>query len=157
MKLRTKPDDKLIFSIGISCSLLSFRYKIKVKKEKRMQKGHILQFDCQQCKHGIEFSIFDLEKPNYHIECSSCKKKYLFNDETLIRQLKKFALLCRQIIDSEEILSLTNVGIDLGQGEKKIKVPYKILMTRFTSSLELIIGDQPVSIRFRMEPLKDTP
>lgn len=118
-----------------------------------MQKGHILQFDCQNCKETIDFSIFELDKKGHYIECASCKKQYIFNDETLVRQLKKFALLCKQIIDSEEILSHTVVGIDVG--EKQVKVPYKLLLTRFTSSLDLIIGNQTVSIRFRIEPLKD--
>lgn len=120
-----------------------------------MQKGHVLQFDCQQCKKTIEFSIFELDKPGHYVQCEGCKKKYVFNDETLIRQLKKFASLCKQIIDSEEILGNTTVGIDVGG--KHVKVPYKLLLTRFTSSLDLIMGDQPVSIRFRIEPLKDMP
>lgn len=120
-----------------------------------MQKGHILQFDCQQCKKTIEFSIFDLEQSGHNIQCPSCKKIYIFKDETLRRQLKKFASLCKQIIDSEEILGNTTVGIDVG--EKHVKVPYKLLLTRFTSSLDLIMGDKPVSIRFRIEPLKDLP
>jgi len=120
-----------------------------------MQKGHLLQFTCQQCKKNIEFSIFDLEQSGHCIQCHSCQKKYVFNDDNLIRQLKKFASLCRQIIDSEEILGNTIVGIDID--DKHIKIPYKLLLTRFTSSLDLIMGDQPVSIRFRIEPLKDTP
>lgn len=120
-----------------------------------MQKGHILQFDCQQCKNNVEFSIFELEEPGHCIECTHCHKKYLFNDSVLIRQLNKFASLCRQLIESEEILSQTAVGIDVG--DKKVKVPFKILLTRFTPTLDLIVGEQPVSIRFRIEPLNDTP
>lgn len=115
-----------------------------------MQKGHLLQFDCQECSKPIDFSIFDLENDPC-IECASCQKKYVFNDENLIRQLKKFALLCKQIADSEEILGNTTVGIDV-EG-KQVKVPYKLLLTRFTSSLDLIMGNRNVSIRFRIEPL----
>lgn len=120
-----------------------------------MQKGHLLQFNCQQCKTPIDFSIFELDKKANFVQCPQCEKKYAFNDETLIRQLKKFASLCRQIIESEEILGNTTVGIDVG--DKHVKVPYKLLLTRFTSSLDLIMGGEPVSIRFRIEPLKDTP
>ncbi len=120
-----------------------------------MQKGHILQFDCQECKKMVEFSIFDLDHPGHCVQCLACQKKYIFKDEILLRQLKKFAALCKQIMDSEEILGHTTVGIDVG--EKHVKVPYKLLLTRFTSSLDLIMGNQPVSIRFRIEPIKDTP
>jgi hypothetical protein len=120
-----------------------------------MQKGHLLQFDCQACKNPIEFSIFDLDDPSHCIECNACQKKYLFNDETLVRQLKKFDALCKQLIDSEEILSNASVGVNVG--DRQVKVPYKLLLTRFTSNLDLIMGNQTVSIRFRIEPLKDTP
>jgi transcription elongation factor Elf1 len=118
-----------------------------------MQKGHILQFNCQSCQHPIQFSVFDLEEKKCEMSCSNCKKKYSFDDDTLKRQLKKFAALCRQIIESEEILGSTAVGIDIG--DRHIKIPYKLLLTRLSSSLDLMIGDQPVSIEFRIEPGKD--
>jgi len=73
----------------------------------------------------------------------------------LKRQLGQFEALCRQIHASQEILSTTAVGIDLG--EHHVKIPYKILLTRLTSSLELTMGDEQISIAFRMEPIKDLP
>lgn len=120
-----------------------------------MQKGHLLQFKCQSCTQPVHFSIFEIEQQGAPIKCEHCHKKYAFYDETLIRQLKKFEALCRQLIESEEILSNTSVGIDVG--EHHVKIPYKILLTRLNSSLDLVIGDQPLSISFRIEPLKDLP
>lgn len=118
-----------------------------------MQKSHLLQFDCQSCKAPVRFSIFELEGKNSVICCTECNKKYAFVDDTLKRQLRKFEALCRQLIDSEEILSQTSVGIDVG--DTHVKVPYKLLLTRFNSTLDLMIGDQPCSISFRIEPIKD--
>ncbi len=118
-----------------------------------MQKGKNLQFDCQKCKNSVNFSLFDLENSNAFLTCSHCNKKYIFQDATLLRQLKKFEALCKQIWDSEEILGSTSVGIDVG--ETHVKVPYKLLLTRFNSSLDLIIGDKPISIVFRFEPTLD--
>ncbi len=118
-----------------------------------MQKGHVLEFHCQSCQHPVQFSVFSLDKDNHCIGCQSCQKKYLFNDETLLRQLRKFEGLCRQLIESEEILSQTSVGVDLGSHH--VKVPYKLLLTRLNSSLELIIGSEPTTITFRIEPLSD--
>ena len=118
-----------------------------------MQKGHKLQFQCQTCQHPIRFSIFELEGRTPQITCSNCGKKYAFEDEVLRRQLKKFEALCRQIHESEEILGNTCVGVDLG--DHHVKVPYKLLLTRLNSSLELTIGGQPFSIAFRVEPIKD--
>lgn len=120
-----------------------------------MQKKSILQFNCQGCHHPIKFSVFDLDDENALCCCSQCNKKYVFNDEVLKRQLKKFEALCRQIADSEEILANTAVGIDVG--EHHVKVPYKLLLTRLNSTLDLLIGDQPLSISFRLEPLRDLP
>lgn len=126
-----------------------------ITDEYDMQKKHKLQFSCLTCKSSICFSIFELDNDNNQISCQQCKKKYVFSDEVLKRQLKKFEALCRQIIDSEEILSNTAVGIDVG--EHQVKIPYKLLLTRLSSTLDLIIGDQPITISFRIEPLRDLP
>lgn len=118
-----------------------------------MQRGSSLQFDCQACGHAVCFSLFDLQKEPL-ISCHECKKTYLFNDETLIKQLKKFESLCRAIHDAEEILSSTSVGVDVGTS--KVKIPFKLLLTRLSSYLDLKIGGKPFTISFRFEPLKDT-
>jgi hypothetical protein len=119
-----------------------------------MQKGHTLQFKCLSCQSPVTFSIFDLDNEN-PICCHSCEKKYVFNDTVLVRQLKKFEALCRQIQDSEEILGSASVGVDVG--EHHVKVPYKLLLTRLSSSLDLNMAGQKVSIFFRIEPARDTP
>lgn len=119
-----------------------------------MQKGHLLQFCCQSCQNPIQFSVFDIEN-NDGICCSSCGLIYDFNDEGLKRQLRKFENLCRQIQLSEEILSNTSVGIYLG--DREIKIPYKLLLTRLNSTLDLMVGDRPLTITFRIEPTIDTP
>lgn len=119
-----------------------------------MQQRYVLQFNCQACQNPVKFSIFELEGQKL-ICCSECSKKYSLTDDNLKRQLKKFEALCRQIVDSQEILSETAVGIDIG--EHHVKVPYKLLLTRFSSTLDLVVGNQPVSISFRIEPLKDLP
>lgn len=118
-----------------------------------MKNHRLLQFPCQSCQNLVNFSIFDLENHSSLITCSQCDKKYAFQDETLKRQIKKFEALCRQIVESEEILSHTAVGIDVG--ERKVKVPYKILLTRLNSTLDLKIGNQSLTITFRVEPIKD--
>lgn len=118
-----------------------------------MIKKQTLQFTCQGCKSSVIFSVFDLDSQDGNVSCSHCQKKYQFQDENLRRQMRKFEALCLQILDAEEILSHTAVGIDIG--EHHIKVPYKLLLTRLNSKLDLRIGDRPFSISFRMEPLID--
>jgi hypothetical protein len=121
-------------------------------QQKEQQKGHNLQFSCQCCKEPVRFSVFELEK-NKQLFCPQCQKKYGFADETLLRQIKKFESLCRQVRESEEILGHTSVGVDVG--DRHVKIPYKLLLTRLSSSLDLMIGEEPVNIIFRIEPLKD--
>lgn len=116
-----------------------------------MQKGHTLEFICVSCAQAVPFSIFHQERLD--LQCSHCRKKYLIDDEVLLRQMKKFSDLCKQLIESEEILSDTSIGIDVGQ--HKVKIPYKLLLTRFNSSLDLKIGPQSLKINFRIEPLTD--
>lgn len=117
-------------------------------------KGCHLEFKCLSCNAPIPFSIFDLQTDKL-LECSCCQKKYSFSEPNLVRQLKKFDALCRQIKESEEILGTANVGVDVG--EHHVKVPYKLLLTRLSSSLDLKLGDKTISILFRMEPTKDLP
>lgn len=116
-----------------------------------MQKGSHLKFSCKACKEPIHFSLSDIEKGESRIGCPNCDHGYSFSDPTLLRQIHKFAALCEQIKDSQEILSNTSVGIDIG--EHHVKIPYKLLLTRLNALLELSIGGEPMKIEFRMEPL----
>jgi hypothetical protein len=120
-----------------------------------MQKGHLLQFCCHSCQHPVQFSVFDIEKGE-EIRCSECGLMYDFSDEILTRKLRKFENLCRQIQLSEEILSNTSVvGVYLG--DREFKIPYKLLLTRLNSTLDLMVGDRPLTITFRIEPALDYP
>lgn len=120
-----------------------------------MQKGHFLHFPCQGCQSEISFSLFNIEKKNGLVSCNHCQLTYDFSHEDLARQLRKFAKLCEQIQESEEILSNTAIGVHIG--DKEIKIPFKILLSRLNSKLDLMIGDHPLTITFRIEPSKDLP
>lgn len=119
-----------------------------------MQKGHTLHFKCLSCGTPVHFSIFELES-NKNLPCEGCAKKYAFSDPALIRQLQQFEALCRQIHASQDILGNASIGIDVG--EHHIKVPYKLLLTRLSSSLDLTMDGQKVAIVFRIEPTKESP
>lgn len=118
-----------------------------------MQKGHHLQFDCVACKQPVLFSIFELDNCDNPLTCSSCQRQYILDDKDLKRQLGKFEALCRQIVDSQEILGNACIGIDVGNHQ--VKIPYKLLLTRLNSCIDLMIGDHPISITFRLEPSVD--
>lgn len=117
-----------------------------------MTKHHTLEFDCQRCKEPVRFSLFEIEH-HPDIACGHCWKKYIFDDQTLVHHLQLFAALCRQIHASKDILSYTSIGVDVD--ERQVKIPFKLLLTRLSSCLDLEIGDTKEKIAFRFEPLKD--
>lgn len=53
---------------------------------------------------------------------------------------------------SEEILNSASIAVSVGPHE--VKVPFKILLTRLRSTLDLDVGGSKVSISYRTEPLK---
>lgn len=108
------------------------------------------QLECIDCKSDVVFSIMDLDKTPTLVTCSSCNKKYALGEETLKRQLKKFAALCQQIQDSQEILGDASVAVDVGG--QSVKIPFKLLLTRLKSVLNLQIGNTKLSVAFRVEP-----
>lgn len=120
-----------------------------------MQKGNLLQFKCIKCKQAVTFSIFELENDSEPFSCPHCNREYALHDEILKKQLRLFEALCAQLIASEEILSHVAVGINIG--EHHVKIPYKLLLTRLNSTLDLVIDGEPLSIMFLIEPLKEGP
>ena len=117
-----------------------------------IQKGSYLEFNCIHCAHPIGFSVLSLGTQGT-IRCGKCQKSYLLDDPAMCRQLRKFEALCRQIRESEEILGETAVSVDVGP--HNVKVPYKLLLTRLTSQLNLTFDGQPLEITFRIEPSQD--
>lgn len=120
-----------------------------------MQVGHKLQIHCQACDEPILFSVLDREEFDGIVSCPKCKKKYTFDDDSLLRHLRQFEALCRQIYASEEILGGTSIAIDVGSHH--VKVPFNILLTRLSSVIDLNVGDKKFSVAFRVEPLQDVP
>lgn len=118
-----------------------------------MSKDHQLEFHCLHCKHVIAFSIMQHKSATMILNCAQCQKKYCFDDATILRQLKQFEDLCRQIHASKEILGSTSVAIDIGNHH--VKVPFNILLTRLNSVIELTVENQRFAFSYRVEPLKD--
>lgn len=116
------------------------------------QKGHRLSFPCVSCHQKVPLVIFELEQIAGELHCPHCNQDYCFNDPVLLRQLGKFEALCRQIAASEEILSNSSVGVDVGQ--QSVKIPFRLLLTRMNACLDLIVGKHRIAIAFRLEPME---
>ncbi len=114
---------------------------------------YTFEFDCQSCRKPVSFSTTLLESAAAVAKCKECGKSYCIEDESLRDQLKQFEALCIQIRKSQGILGNASVGVNVG--ENYVKIPYKLLLARLTSHLDLMIGDQPLTITLRVEPLED--
>lgn len=117
-----------------------------------MQKGDRLQFTCEACEEPILFSVLNSSSLEKVVECAHCSKKYAF-DKAFLLHLNKFESLCRQIHESQEILGHSAIAIDVG--EHHVKVPFNILLTRLSSTIELDMNGKKRTISFRVEPLHD--
>ncbi len=120
-----------------------------------MQIGSTLEFRCikDDCGEIVKFAVFDVAN-NHIIRCGHCGKEYTFGDE-LLSKLGKFEKLCRAVNEAQDILSDTNVAINVYSHE--VKVPFRLLMTRLNTQLNLNLGGKDIQIRFRVSPLKDIP
>lgn len=113
------------------------------------QRGYTLSFPCVVCGQTVPLPLLELEERGCAVGCPECCQNYCFADAQLQRQLHKFEKLCRQIRDSEEVLSEASVGVDVGPHQ--VKIPFKLLLTRLNTTLELMLGEHRLVITFRTE------
>ena len=118
-----------------------------------MQVGNRLQFKCIACEKAVGFSVLNLGETDPAVACEHCRKRYQFSEKTLLRDLRNFESLCRQIHASKDILGNTGVAIDVGPHH--VEVPFKLLLTRFSSIMNLKLGEDNIQIAFRFEPIHD--
>lgn len=116
-----------------------------------MLTNETLEFTCT-CNAEVPISLADVCEKTTIVACPSCGKQYGFGDGPLRKKLKLFANLCKTLRDSEEILGEAYVAVDVGPN--KTKVPFKLLLTRLRSTLDLKMGDKTVSVSYRTEPLQ---
>ena len=111
-----------------------------------------IDFECvkEDCNDAVQFSLRQAER-DQKIVCSSCKKEYHL-DKSLVEKLKSFEHLVQAVKSARDILGNTSVGVTVER--RTVKIPYRLLLTRMTTMLDLKIGDQALTFRFRVEPLK---
>jgi hypothetical protein len=120
-----------------------------------VQVGNNLEFRCikEGCGELVKFSVFDISK-NHSIRCAKCDKEYTFGEE-LMGKLSKFEKLCRAVNEADDILSDTNVGINVHSHE--VRIPFRLLLTRLNTELNMNVGGKDIQIRFRVNPSKHVP
>ncbi len=120
-----------------------------------VQVGNNLEFRCikEGCGDLVKFSVFNTSQ-NHSIRCAKCGKEYTFGDD-LMGKLGKFEKLCRAVNEADDILSDTNIGINVYSHH--VRIPFRLLLTRLNTQLNLNVGGKDIQIRFRVSPTKDMP
>ncbi len=116
-----------------------------------MQLGSELEFHCveENCDELVHFSVLETAGKNT-IKCGKCNRVYTFGQE-LLQKLQLFEKLLRTLHESESILSTTNVVVDVHG--KSVRIPFRLLLTRLNTELNLQIAGKEVHISFRIRPL----
>jgi len=114
-----------------------------------------MHLKCTHCGEAVDIP-FEPSMPLPWISCCpKCGKQFGIESESIAHQIKLFTDLCHQIKASEEILSSASIAVSVGSTE--VKVPFKLLLTRLKSTLDLEIDGQKLCISKRAEFLKTTP
>ena len=107
---------------------------------------------CTQCESLVSIPYRPTAKLPWIVRCSGCGKQFGIESGTIAKQIKLFVGLCQQLKASEEILS--NAAIDVTVCSTEVKIPFKLLLTRLKSTLDLDVDGKKISISSRTEPLK---
>ena len=113
---------------------------------------HLFSLACTECSTDIDIPLKSLSTLPLIVQCSQCKKQYGFHDSTIVQQMTQFISLCKELKASEDILSHTSIAVQVGSQE--VKIPFKILLTRLRSTLDLMVGGKKMVLSYRTEPKK---
>ncbi len=117
-----------------------------------MAHGFSIQIHCTHCGTLVSIPYRPSAKLPWISRCSGCNKQFGIDSSTIARQMKLFVGLCQQLKASEEILA--NAAIAVTVGSIEVKIPFRLLLTRLKSTLDLEVDGKKISIASRTEPLK---
>ncbi len=115
-----------------------------------MTREQEIEFNCPApgCGEPIRFNLRVIEDGDPQIPCPACGKTHRLSPEA-IRKLGLLQDLIVALRKARPILGEGGVGVEVG--EKKVVVPYYLLLTRMTSELALKVDDAEIAFRFVVE------
>jgi hypothetical protein len=114
--------------------------------------GFSINVHCTHCDSLVCIPYHPTKKLPWIAKCPGCGKQFGIESPTIARQVKLFIDLCQQIKASEEILA--NAAIAVTVGSTEVKIPFRLLLTRLKTSLDLDVGGKKLSVFTRIEPQK---
>lgn len=116
------------------------------------KKDASIEISCTSCAHPVSFSLKDFAKLPCVSTCDHCGKQFGIDSGLIAEEIKLFVELCQQIKASEKILGKASVAVNIGS--QVVRIPYKLLLTRLRSTLDLDVGGQNVVVSYRTDPMK---
>ena len=111
-----------------------------------------IEIHCTHCGTLVLVPYRPTAKLPWIVRCSGCNKQFGIDSSTIARQIKLFVGLCQQLKAAEEILA--NAAIAVTVGSTEVKIPFRLLLTRLKSTLDLDIDGKKISVSSRTDPLK---
>jgi hypothetical protein len=114
--------------------------------------GFSLEIHCTNCGTLVSIPYRPTAKQPWIARCSGCGKQFGIDSNTIARQIKLFTALCHQLKESEEILANAFIAVTVGSTE--VKIPFRLLLTRLKTTLDLNVDGTKMTVSSRTEPLK---
>ena len=110
-----------------------------------------VDFECMEpsCDGVVAFNLANVLDDNFQALCPKCHRAYEFEDE-IKGKLAKFVELIKAVRAAEDILGNCEVAVNVG--DKAVKIPYVLLLTRLNTIVTLSVGGEKVDFHFRVEP-----
>ena len=115
-----------------------------IRKRGNVVKGFSIDMHCTQCESLVSIPYRAMAKLPWSTRCPGCGKRYGIESSTIAEQIKLFVGLCQQLKASEEILA--NAAIAITVGSTEVKIPFRLLLTRLKSTLDLVVDGKRISI-----------
>jgi len=110
-----------------------------------------VDFECMDasCDGVVAFNLANVLDDDFQALCPKCHRAYEF-DADIKEKLAKFVELIKAVRAAEDILGNCEVAVNVG--EKSVKIPYVLLLTRLNTIVSLSVGGEKVDFHFRVEP-----
>ena len=110
-----------------------------------------VDFECMEgsCDGVVAFNLARVLDDDFQALCPKCHRSYEFEEE-IKGKLGKFVELIKAVRGAEDILGNCDVAVNVG--DRSVKIPYVLLLTRLNTMVSLSVGGNQVDFHFRVEP-----
>lgn len=111
-----------------------------------------IDFQCldDNCDGVVKFNLAEVCKSDFQAVCPKCHRPYVL-DASLRDKLERMMNLVAAIRQAEDILGDSNVSVTVA-GEREVRIPYALLLTRLNTLITLNFGEKKVDFHLWIEP-----